>query len=364
MNSPYVGLPQRSFWRTGVAERHILNMGDIYVKKFEIRPNERIATAGSCFAQHIANRLRSHNYNVLDVEPAPPGIDTITAQRFGFNLYSARYGNVYTLRQMLQLVQECKGQRSPRDAVWKKGERYFDALRPSVEPEGLASAEFVVRHRRQHLLRMEEMLKNTSLLIFTMGLTETWEHIEDGTVYPTAPGSIAGSYDPERYRFKNLTYNENLFDFLLLRDLLRAYNPDMRFILTVSPVPLTATASNEHVLPATLYSKSVLRAVAGALAQSHDDVDYFPSYEIVAGAPARGIFYENNLRNVSAAAVDVVMKYFFDQHGKSSTSTPTTLGEESNLSAGREREKDAARALSIEKQEIYCDEELLEIFAR
>ena len=125
------------------------------------------------------------------------------ARGFGFGLYSARYGNVYTIRQMLQLVQECQGERCPAEAVWEKDGQFYDALRPSVEPGGLASAELVIRHRRQHLARGPALLKQTSLFIFTMGLTETWEHTGDFTVYPTAPGTIAGNYDTARYRFRN-----------------------------------------------------------------------------------------------------------------------------------------------------------------
>ncbi|WP_428660504.1 GSCFA domain-containing protein [Reyranella sp.] len=49
--------------------------------------------------------------------------------------------------------------------------------------------------------------------------------------------------------------------------------PGVRFLLTVSPVPLKASASQNHVLAATTYSKSVLRAVAGQLADTYDDVD-------------------------------------------------------------------------------------------
>lgn len=360
MNSPYMNLEPRSYWRTGVVERHALQMGDIYRKKFDIRPGEQIATAGSCFAQHISNHLRNNGCQVLDTEPAPSDLNVKTARHFGFKLYSARYGNIYTLRQMLQLVQECRGLRKPGEFIWSKNGRYFDALRPSVEPDGLPSAELVVRHRRQHMARVRQLFQKTSLFIFTMGLTETWEHTADGTVYPTAPGTIAGAHDPALYRFRNLTYNENLFDFLELRDLLRSFNPEMRFILTVSPVPLTATAGSEHVLSATIYSKSVLRAVAGALFQSHDDVDYFPSYEIIAGMHARGIFYENNLRSVSNAGVDVVMRLFFDQHG-SADAAPPDKGQAEPMNA-LEMNADKERYLAM--QQVYCEEELLGLFAK
>src|SRR5579862_5335507 len=94
--SPYSGKPARSFWRSGVTDRHPLEPGDIYVKKFALTGDDRIATAGSCFAQHIARRLRQNNYNVIDEEPAPAGLTEQRAHEFGFGLYSARYGNIYT----------------------------------------------------------------------------------------------------------------------------------------------------------------------------------------------------------------------------------------------------------------------------
>jgi hypothetical protein len=365
MKSPYTGLASRSYWRSGVVERHPLDIGDIYLKKFVIRPDEGIATAGSCFAQHIAQRLREHGYRVIDAEPPPGGLSLQAANEFGFRLYSARYGNIYTVRQMLQLVQECDGLRSPIEPVWEKGGRYFDALRPSVEPDGLASRNFVIEHRKLHLARVRWLLGQTSLFVFTMGLTEAWVHLDDGTVYPTAAGTIVGSHDPGRYGFKNFTYTEVLGDFLELRELLRARNPNMRFLLTVSPVPLTATAGDEHVLPATVYSKSVLRAVAGHLASSFADIDYFPSYEIIAGTPARGFFYESNLRSVSPAGVDVVMRSFFNQHGRADA----TINEQGKIMSGAPTEQVAPDGRPSEMSEyeqtqrVLCDEELLNAFA-
>src|SRR5687767_3725145 len=102
--SPYQGRPLRSFWRSGVAEADPLASKDLYRKKFEIRPNDRIATAGSCFAQHIARNLRTQGFSVIDAEPPPPNMSPETAQSFGYGLYSARYGNIYTARQLAQLA--------------------------------------------------------------------------------------------------------------------------------------------------------------------------------------------------------------------------------------------------------------------
>ncbi|WP_201281669.1 GSCFA domain-containing protein [Methylosinus sp. Ce-a6] len=358
MLSPYSGLESRSFWKTGVVEKHPLELKDLYIKKFDIGRNDWIATAGSCFAQHIANRLRLRGFQVIDAEPPPPGLDSETAKQFGFELYSARYGNVYTVRQLLQLIQECSGLRAPLIGVWEKNGRFYDALRPSVEPKGLSSPEAVAAHRSQHLSRVRSMLERTDLLVFTLGLTEAWIHLADGTVYPTAPGTIVGCYDPSSYAFKNFSYDEVLQDFLELRTLLKSIKSDIRFMLTVSPVPLTATAGREHVLAATVYSKSVLRAVAGYLAMSFPDIDYFPSYEIIAGAPARGFFYENNLRSISAVGVDVVMRTFFRQHGAAEApfDSPPSRPDEA-------RAPNSSVAAINALQEVFCDEVLIEAFA-
>ena len=87
----------------------------------------------------------------------------------------------------------------------------------------------------------------------------------------------------------------------------------MSSVMTVSPVPLTGTASGRHVLQATTYSKAVLRAVAGELAQKYDHIDYFPSYEVITNQAARGCFYEENLRSVRREGVEAVMNIFFQE---------------------------------------------------
>ena len=127
------------------------------------------------------------------------------------------------------------------------------------------------------------------------------------------------------------------------RRLMLKVNRRMRFLITVSPVPLTATATGHHVLAATTYSKSVLRAVAGELYSRFPDVDYFPSYELIATPFARGFFYESNLRAVSRAGVENVMRVFFEAHQPIRT-MPEPAADASN--------------------DPVCEEELLDAFSR
>lgn len=344
MSNPYIGLPPERFWKTGVTDQHPSSITGLYQRKFRIKPEMRIATAGSCFAQHIGRRLTAAGYDVIDVEPAPDGMSDELARKFGWRTYSARFGNIYLAGQLLQLAKEAYGILSPADPVWEKHGRHFDAFRPSVEPDGLQSADEVKAHRAEHLSAVRRMFEEMDLFIFTFGLTEGWIHKATGTIYPSAPGTIAGAFTPETYAFHNFRASEIKKQFLEFRELIKTRNPNIRFLLTVSPVPLTATASGQHVLAATTYSKSVLRTVAGELAERRD-IDYFPSYEIIASHFSRGSFYSPNLRTVEPVGVDSVMRVFFDQH--------RVLKRSSNAGSSSGGSKD---------NEVVCEEALLEAF--
>ena len=311
----------------------------------------RIATAGSCFAQHVGRALRTAGCAVIDTEPLPPAVPDEIAHRFGYRLFSARYGNVYTARQLAQLLAEAHGEITPALPVWRRGERFFDAQRPGLEPDGLNSEALVLRHRERHLGRVREAFATADLIVFTFGLTESWVHAETGTVYPTAPGTLAGDYDTALFGFRNDDAVEVLAQFEAVRARLKRGNPDLRFLVTVSPVPLTATASGNHVEVATCYSKSVLRAVCGMLVARHDDVDYFPSFELITSQSARGLHYKPNLRYVTASGVAAAMRLFLAAHGIAPASTE------------RPAPRRAARRQARRAAGEVCEEALLEAFA-
>jgi hypothetical protein len=96
---------------------------------------------------------------------------------------------------------------------------------------------------------------------------------------------------------------------------MRRVNPTARILLTVSPVPLIATYTDEHVLVATTHSKAILRAVASAAAAEHENVYYFPAYEIITGNFSRGRYFEGNLRTIAPEGVAHVMRVFERVYG-------------------------------------------------
>ncbi|MFV2053268.1 GSCFA domain-containing protein [Aliiroseovarius sp. YM-037] len=298
-----------------MAESDPFDLPDIYDPKFRITRDTALLTAGSCFAQHIGAALGDAGFNVIDTEPAPDGTPDAAQRRFGYGLYSARYGNIYTLRQLRQLVEEAAGVFTPAMPVWEREGRYFDAQRPGVEPDGLGAPGLVSEMRRRHLEAVASAFASADVVVYTLGLTEAWEHRVSGTVYPIAPGTIAGAYDPQTFALRNFGIEETLTDFARVHSYLSELNPDIHWLLTVSPVPLTATATDQHVLVASTQSKAILRTAAGMIAAEYDCVDYFPSYELVTNPAAAGRAFTDNLRNPTPEMIRAVMQCFMQAHG-------------------------------------------------
>ena len=315
MPHPYTDLPAQAFWRTGVVRTDRDTWPGLYVPKVTLTQDTRIATFGSCFAQHLGPALRAAGCTVLDVEPAPRAMTDDVARRFGYGQFSARTGNIYTTRQLLDLLREiAAGAADPR-FVWEQAGRFHDAFRPTVEPDGLETQDEVLLHRDYHLERTAQLLRQTDVLVFTLGQTETWVDRPSGRALPVCPGVVAGVFKPAVHQLVTLTHAEVLDDLMRIRAMLQRFNPGMKLVLSVSPVPLTATAAGGHVLTASSLSKATLRAAAGECAAGVAGVDYVPSYELITHPAMGGTWFEPNLRTVSPAAVARVMALFLAAHG-------------------------------------------------
>jgi len=240
---PYENLSARAYWRKAVSDVSPFNIQGLYEPRHVISKDIRIATAGSCFAQHIARNLKKRGYNFLDMELSPPGLSAQSQQAYGYNTYSARYGNIYSIGQLLQLFQRAYGRLTPKESYWENNGRFYDPFRPSIEPGGFESIEELEGDVRAHLDSVKRLIRQAELFVFTFGLTEAWINKEDGSILPTCPGTIAGTFDPEKYEFHNFKYSEVMEQAKRFIAFATRRNPEIKFLFTVSPVPLTATAS-------------------------------------------------------------------------------------------------------------------------
>ena len=352
---PYKDQPARAFWRRSVEGVHPLEIGGWYRKKFSLE-GRRLATGGSCFAQHIGREMKRRGADYIDVEPAPGFLPPAMHLDHGYGIYSARYGNIYTSRQWLQLIERAFGERDPLDKAWSCEGGFVDPFRPNIEPGAIGSADDVEVLRRDHLACVRRLFEQTDVFVFTLGMTETWMRVADGTVFPIAPGARGGIWDETQYRFLNLTYGEVVDDLEAVIARLRTIKPDMQFIFTVSPVAIMATASHQQVVVANSYSKSILRAAAGMLTDRYSFVDYFPGYEITSSPPMRAIFYNPDMRTISSVGVRHVMSYFVGQHAG--------IPQERVKVGGLATVPSPSPAPSSDPDRVLCDEELAAVFGR
>jgi hypothetical protein len=327
MSCPYHHLPPTSWWDRAVANRAPESVNPHLPSAFRISRRSRVASAGSCFAQHISNALRQRGYDYMVEERAPSFLSPEKALTYNYGVFSARYGNVYTTLQLLQLVQRALGDFSPREQFWTDGEgRWFDLLRPRITPNGFASRFEAEADCRQHLAAVRRVIESADVFVFTMGLTECWRASVDGTVYPTCPGcGSAGEFDPAKHEFHNLTVAETSVHLSDAVDLIRRLNPSIEIVLTVSPVPLIATMEPRHVLQATTYSKSVLRVAAEELVRQRPRVHYFASYEIITATRNTRAFIEEDGRTIAGGGVGAAMAHFFDSFGEDAPSEETPV---------------------------------------
>lgn len=224
---------------------------------------------------------------------------------------------------------------------------------PASNPTGLPSADEVIHSRARTLRAIRSAVEQATVFVFTLGLTEAWVNARSGVVYPTCPGTLAGTFDPDVHVFRNLDYPQVRDSLEQAIALIRRINPSIKIILTVSPVPLTATAEPDaHVMVATSYSKSVLRAVAGDVSRAMDFVDYFPSYEIITAPPYRAMFFDPNMRSVNARGVDHVMGHFLASYGLGDAA-PDPVPAPASSPEPAEAETD---------QELVCEEAVLEFY--
>ena len=354
MRNPYTGRPDTAFWRRSMSARPVADIDPVTSVPFTIGEQEPVATAGSCFAQHIARTLVRRGFSYLVTENPSSEGDSLAR---GYGVFPARFGNIYTARQLLQLFRRAYGMFDPHDVAWRRPDgRHVDPFRPQIEPAGFDSAQAVAAELEVHLAAVREMFETCRVFIFTLGLTEAWESRIDGAVFPLAPGVVSDSQDDADYAFHNFSVAEVEADMLAFIDRLRKVNPAVRIILTVSPVALMATYEDAHVLVSTTYSKAVLRVVAGTVSKLREDVAYFPSYEIITGPQGGRAMYEEDLREVRQSSVDHVMSIFarhFLDASRGGAAAPAGP-------AAQARDRSVLEAELLEAQGVICEEEELD----
>ena len=354
--NPYSKADNVQFWKNSVARPRSEDVDPVVAPKFGITQQDRVATAGSCFAQHIARTLKSSGFHYFVPESAPDDMAEEDAKAHNYGVFSARFGNIYTVRQLLQLIERVEGAYHPQEDAWVgKQNNFVDPYRPQIQPDGFADLRALESSRKAHFAAVRAMLREMDVFVFTLGLTEGWRSRIDGAVFPLAPGVAGGAMDESKYEFVNFDVDSIRQDLHEVIAHIKRINPSCRVILTVSPVPLIATYERRHALVSTTYSKAVLRVVADEMWRQYDHVDYFPSYEIITGSYNRGAYFADDLREVREEGVAHVMRTFMRHYADSGEGARQAV-------SGVREERDQSQQARSALFEVVCDEEAIANF--
>lgn len=334
---PYRSLPAPHFWRKVVTGVGPDAFDPVTTLPFSIGPADRVAAAGSCFAQHIARNLTASGFDFLRTEKVED--------------FSAAFGNIYTARQLHQLMLRAYGLMRPQDSAWQlPSGRWVDPFRPQMLGDGLDSAASIAEAREPHLAAVRDMFEQCDVFIFTLGLTEAWL-AADGAALPVPPGVLEVVDGASQAHFHNFSLDEIKLDLeAFLVDLVRV-NPGVRVVFTVSPVALAATFEDRHVLVSNTLSKATLRLAAEWMRARHGRVCYFPSYEIITAPQNLASSLEADLRSVAPEGVARVMAVF-NRHMLGQGLQPAAAAPAPVISAEKQAEFEA-------RAKVICDEELL-----
>ncbi|MDD9877267.1 MAG: GSCFA domain-containing protein [Magnetovibrio sp.] len=257
-----------------------------------------IGSAGSCFAAEIAYYLQDHGYNYVVTEfdekdgPKPEA--------------SARWGIIFNTPSIKQLAEKAFGERTmPKLIEHHAGGNYWqDPFRENIP---YLSIDELEADRKRHILACRKALETCKVFFITLGLNECWEYRPDGAVASRSPKSMLHY---ALFRHRVLSVDENVAELQRFLDVVRAHNPEMTLIVTVSPVPFMATGLGDesHVIAANAHSKAVLRAAAETFVRANERVHYFPSYEMVMHCLEDP--WESDQRHVRRDAVEKIMKLF------------------------------------------------------
>lgn len=314
----------------------------------------KIALFGTGANLRLSERLPM----VICTETAPAGASATLLSRYGYLGFSARTGEVGSLKA-LRLLFEAALAEAPVQ-VWQRSDgRYVDALRPTVEPEGLASIDEVRQLHEHHLLAIRRALAETEEVVLVLGGDPTGHDTVSGTSYVCVPN---GDF-PRKLRdniqphFSDLDGMDD--DFAAIWQVLRKLRPDVQITLALVPpmpgVTLSRAHQNQLVCLRTLVDEWVWR---------FGDVNYLPIWD---AAMAKRAVSEGDRWELAQSLMNPAGPLY---------NTPVAAPEADNDDAAedimppvstdqaRRKERRARSRKNGKVPSTICEDELLEAFSK
>ncbi|GAB5527850.1 MAG: GSCFA domain-containing protein [Roseivirga sp.] len=245
--------------------------------RFNIDMDTNILSMGSCFAKDIGKRLEDHK---LGVDTNPGGI-------------------LFNPLSIFELMELAHKQHVPAENTFLTHEGIF--LNHKFHSEVNGTTESDLRNQIEAVKKaLRGSLKKANLIILTFGTAWVYKSKADGAL-------VANCHKAPQTHFTKelLTVDEIVIQFGLLKKMIQELNPEVRFLLTVSPV-----RHIKDTIPLNSVSKSVLRLACHQIREQHTEADYFPSYELMMDDLRDYRFYKKDMIHPNEQAVDYIWQKF------------------------------------------------------
>jgi hypothetical protein len=241
--------------------------------------SQDVFTMGSCFAREIEHALRRRGFTIASMDI--PLLETGDF-RGEDGKVSTGFFHRFNVPSMAQEFQRVVGDiefDESRSLLVDVGNSVYDLnyFGPTLPRRDRAGA--VARRRMAG--ELVQRFTRSRVIIVTLGLCEAWYHKPSELYCNSVAGDVLARRRDE-FEFREIGYEENLASLEVIRDSIAKHHIDgsYRFVVTVSPVPLLSTFSDDDIVVANCRAKTTLRAVAAAFCERHTDAIYFPSFEI------------------------------------------------------------------------------------
>lgn len=245
---------------------------------FDISHRDATLLIGSCFTEHIGDRLLERKFDV-SVNP---------------------FGIVYNPVSMAHCLERLMDGNRPfemtdlfeHQGLWHSWAHHghFSQPLPERALAGINSAYY----------KAVAALERSKCLFLTLGTADVFLLLENGRIVANNHKMPGGLFTQKRLGIAEIT--ETL---AVVLERLRSRQPELRVILTVSPIRHLRAGLVENQR-----SKAALVLACESLCQNLSYTNYFPAYELVLDDLRDYRFYEPDMVHPNGVAIDYIWQYF------------------------------------------------------
>jgi mannose/fructose/N-acetylgalactosamine-specific phosphotransferase system component IIB len=248
-----------------------------------ISHQDKMLSVGSCFADTMGLRLQTYKFDIL----------------------TNPFGNIFNPISIFQLLSH---KNSVDDSnfvqqhdIWYNFQLHSEISDPCKQK--------LIAKINQIEENVANYLTKSSYLILTLGTAWVYQIKTNQIIVANCHKVPAQNFEK---RLIQLTEIEAAFE--VFYQYLKAINPNLQIIFTVSPV-----RHIKDTIELNSVSKSILRLFCHQMAEKHQNIHYFPAFELMMDDLRDYRFYEKDMIHPNEIAQDYIWAFFTDTWMKKGT---------------------------------------------